>query len=56
MDAVQAWEQVNDPQYCGRLDMVGLERLLLRAGWSPEAAHKAALKRAWDRMTNGEAI
>ena len=56
MSAVQAWEMLNDPDYSGRLTMDGLRRLLIRAGYSEEVAHKAALQRGWDRLSAGEVM
>lgn len=47
---MQAWEQLNDPNYCGRLNMEEFYDLLLRAGYSEEVASKAAKQRGWDRL------
>ena len=56
MARVQAWEQLNDPEYAGRLSMEGFEKLLLRAGYSTKDAHEAAMKRGWDRLSAGEML
>jgi hypothetical protein len=50
MPKVQAWERVNDPEYCGRLTMGELYDLMIRAGYSEEVAQEAAKKRGWDRL------
>ena len=50
---VQAWEQLNNPEYCGKLNMVEFYNLLLRAGYSEVAAQKAANQRGWDRLDAG---
>jgi hypothetical protein len=51
MPKVQAWERLNDPDYCGRLTMGELYDLMLRAGYSEEAAQIAANKRGLERLT-----
>lgn len=53
MPKVQAWEQLNDPEYCGRLNMESFYELLLEAGYSRDVAQRAANKRGWDRLTAG---
>lgn len=53
MVKVQAWERLNDPEQCRQLGMVEFKELLLRAGYREEVAHKAALKRGWDRLEAG---
>lgn len=53
MDRVKAWELLNDPTYSAQLNMDGFHRLMLRAGYSEEVSHKAALKRGWDRLNAG---
>ncbi len=53
MPRVQAWERLNDPSYCGRLTMLEFHDLLLRAGYSEDAAQRAANKRGWDRLQAG---
>lgn len=56
MAGVQAWELLNTPDYCGRLTMAELHRLLIRAGYPAQVAHKAALQRGWDRLSAGEVM
>jgi hypothetical protein len=53
MPRVQAWERLNDSEYCGRLTMVQFRDLLLEAGYSQEAVRKAANQRGWDRLCAG---
>jgi hypothetical protein len=53
MDRVQAWEQFNDPNYCGNLTMGQFKELLLKVGYKEEVAHKAAMQRGWDRLCAG---
>lgn len=50
---VQAWERLNDHNYAGQLTMGEFEELLLRAGYHPDVAHEAAMKRGWDRLEAG---
>lgn len=56
MHISQAYELLADPNYAGRLGMEDFEKLLLRAGYSPDTAHTAAKQRGWDRLTAGEAL
>lgn len=56
MNRERAWEKLNDPNYAGQLNMVEFEKLLLRAGYSPRAAHKAAMKRGEDRLDAGISV
>ena len=56
MVQTQAWERLNDPAHCGGLSMVELEGLMVRAGFSRKEAHRAAMKRGWDRLSAGEAV
>ena len=51
---VQAWERINDPDYCGRLTMEQFYNLLIEAGYSEDAAQDAASKRGWERLNAGE--
>ena len=53
MAKVQAWEQLNDAEYCGKLTMDQFYDLMLMAGYSQEAAQKAANQRGWDRLQAG---
>lgn len=53
---VQAWEHLNNPDYCGRLTMGQYKRLLLEAGYSEETAQKAANQRGWERLSVGMTI
>ena len=50
---VQAWELINNPEYCGQLTMEQLHRLLIEAGYSEDTAQKAASQRGWDRLSAG---
>jgi hypothetical protein len=50
---VQAWERLQDPQYCGNLTMGEFEDLLLRAGYQAEVAHKIAMQRGLERLSAG---
>lgn len=50
---VQAWEQLNDPEYAGGLNMEDFHDLLLKAGYTQEVADAAASKRGWDRLQAG---
>ncbi len=56
MEKVRAWELLHDPEYSSGLDMDGLHRLMIRAGFSAEVAQKAATQRAWERMSQGVVI
>lgn len=56
MVKVQAWERLNDPEYCGRLNMAEFYDLLLRAGYSEEVAQAGASKRGWERLCAGAAV
>lgn len=53
---VQAWELLNTPDYSSRLTMGEFHKLLLRAGYSKEVAHGAAMKRGWDRLSDGKVM
>jgi len=56
MSRVQAWEQMNDPDYCGSLTMRQFYELLLKAGYSEEVAQEAASERGWERLNAGIAM
>lgn len=56
MPKVQAWERLNDYNYSGQLTMGEFEDLLLKAGYHPDVAHRAALKRGWDRLEAGLSV
>lgn len=53
MKKVQAWERLNDYEYSGQLKMGEFYDLLIEAGYSPEAAQRAANKRGWARLDAG---
>lgn len=53
MKTTRAWEQLHDPQYCGRLNMVELYDLMIRAGLSEDEAQEAANQRGLDRLEAG---
>lgn len=56
MEGVRAWEMLNDPNYSARLTMDAFRKLLIRAGYSPKVAHKAAMQRGWERLSAGEVL
>lgn len=56
MRRTQAWEQLNNPEYSGRLSMGEFYDLLVRAGYSKMVARKAANKRGYDRLEAGVTI
>jgi hypothetical protein len=56
MTRVQAWEQLNDPHYCGQLTLQQLYDLMVRAGYSHDVSEKAAKQRGWERMCAGVAM
>jgi hypothetical protein len=53
VDKTQAWELLHDPEYCGKLNMEGMRRLMIRAGYSVDVAQKAATQRGWERLSEG---
>jgi hypothetical protein len=53
MPKVQAWERLQDSSYCSQLNMGEFESLLLKAGYSPEVAHEAAMRRGIERLNAG---
>lgn len=53
MSKVQAWERLQDVNYTSSLTMGEFEDLLLRAGYSPEVAHEAAMERGFKRLSAG---
>ncbi len=53
MPKVQAWEKLNNPEYCGRLTMGEFHTLLIEAGYNEEVAQKAANQRGWERLNAG---
>lgn len=53
MRTTQAWELLHNPTHCGKLRMVELYELMLRAGYSEEAAQEAANQRGCDRLDAG---
>lgn len=50
---VQAWERLNNPEYCGQLNMRQLHDLLIEAGYPKDVTEKIALQRGWDRLDAG---
>ena len=56
MEKTQAWELLNNPDYCGRLTMGEVHQLMLRAGYSDTVAQTAASQRGWERMVAGEVM
>ena len=54
MGRLKAWDLLENPEYCGRLNMVGLYNLLLKAGVPSGEAQEVANKRGWDRLSAGE--
>lgn len=50
MRRVQAWERLNDVNYCAHLTMGELYDLMLRAGYPVEEAQKAASQRGLERL------
>lgn len=53
---VQAWERLNDPDFCGNLTMDQLYELFVEAGYSEGVAQEAARQRGWDRLCAGIAM
>lgn len=53
MPKVQAWEKIQDSKYTSTLTMGEFESLLLKAGYDPDVAHKAAMQRGLDRLNAG---
>ena len=53
MSKVQAWERLNDPEYCGKLTMGEFYALLLAAGYSEDTAQRAANRHGWNRLGAG---
>jgi hypothetical protein len=56
MRKTQAWERLNDAEYCGGLNMGEFYDLLLEAGYSEEAAQQAANERSNRRLAAGATI
>lgn len=56
MEREKARELLDDVDYLARLTMEGFYQLLLRAGYSEEVAHEAAMERSWNRLSAGEKI
>lgn len=54
MSRVQAWELLNNPQYCSQLTMGEFHQLLIRAGHSEKDASQAAKKHGWNRLADNE--
>ncbi len=53
MQRVQAWEKLEDPEYCGQLTMGGFRNLLIRAGFEPEDVDEEAKRHGWARLSAG---
>lgn len=53
MRTTQAWELLHNPEHCGRLKMVELYDLMVRAGYPDDAAQEAAKQRGIDRLDAG---
>jgi hypothetical protein len=56
MMKVQAWERLQDPDYVAKLSMSEFESLLIKAGYTSGAAHKAAMEHGWERIRAGVTI
>ena len=56
MTKIQAWEQLNNPEYSSKLGMVDFHNLLLKAGIDAKTAKKAANERGWQRLSNEEML
>lgn len=56
MQRCKAWEQLEDREYSGRLTMIELHELLLKAGWPAKEAQEAANRRGFERQAAGEAM
>lgn len=54
MVQTQAWELLNNPDYCYKLTANQYHSLLLRAGYQKDMADEEACKRGWDRLSAGE--
>ncbi len=54
MRRTQAWEQLHNPEHCGKLNMGELYDLMLRAGYSEGEATEAAKQRGQERLDAGE--
>lgn len=53
---VQAWERLNNPEYCGQMNTDQFYRTFIEAGYSEEVAEKAAKQRASDRLDAGMVV
>jgi hypothetical protein len=52
MEKTRAWELLHDPEYCGRLDVVGMRDLMLRAGYPTEVVREAVNRHGEYRLNN----
>ena len=53
MPRVQAWEQLNNPEYCSQLGMADFYELLRQAGYDEDRAQEAANERGNRRLDVG---
>ena len=53
MDKTRAWEMLNDPEYAGRLNVVGMQELMIRAGYPKDAVQRAINERGMELLANG---
>jgi hypothetical protein len=53
MRKVQAWERLNDREYCANLKMGEYYDLMIQAGATPENAQSAANRRGFKRLEMG---
>ena len=53
MEKTRAWERLNDPEYCSRLNVVGLRVLMIEAGYEPDAVQRAINDHGMSRLNAG---
>ena len=53
MEKTRAWERLNDPEYCSRLNVVGLRALMIEAGYEPDAVQRAINDHGMSRLNAG---
>ena len=51
VEKTQAWEMLNNPEYCGRLTVVGLRDVMLRAGYPMKVVQRAINQRGLERLS-----
>ena len=56
MVRVKALELLENAEYCQRLTMDGLYRLLLKAGFPHEESHKVASEHGMQRLNAGQTL